>query len=70
MMDTLVQECKARGIDKILGYYYPTAKNHMVENFYDLQGFTKIAEDEQANTTWQFDITENYINKNNYILVR
>lgn len=69
MMDTLVQECKARGIDKILGYYYPTAKNHMVENFYDLQGFTKIAEDEQTNTTWQFDITENYINKNNYIHV-
>ena len=41
MMDCLVEECRKAGIAEIIGYYYPTAKNRMVENFYELQGFTK-----------------------------
>ena len=26
MMDELVSQCKKRGIKKLIGYYYPTAK--------------------------------------------
>ena len=40
MMDCLVEECKKRGISTALGYYYPTAKNRMVKEFFGLQGFT------------------------------
>ncbi|MBE5835592.1 MAG: HAD-IIIC family phosphatase [Butyrivibrio sp.] len=68
MMDSLVAECKKQGICEIYGYYYPTAKNKMVENFYGLQGFEKIAEDD-GNTTWKFVITDDYVNKNNAIEV-
>ncbi|MBO5208782.1 MAG: HAD-IIIC family phosphatase [Lachnospiraceae bacterium] len=69
MMDSMVEACKECGITKILGYYYPTAKNAMVKEFYALQGFTKIAEDAEGNTTWQFDIPENYEKKNTVIAV-
>lgn len=69
MMDSVVEACKECGITKILGYYYPTTKNAMVREFYALQGFTKIAEDAEGNTTWQFDIPENYEKKNTVIRV-
>lgn len=69
MMDTLVEQCKARGVKRILGYYYPTKKNKMVQEFYGLQGFRKISEDEVGNTTWEFIIPEDYQNKNQVIAV-
>lgn len=69
MMDQLVAACQERGISRIFGYYYPTAKNGMVREFYALQGFTKISEDADGNTVWQFDIPECYENKNKVIEV-
>ena len=39
----------SRNIRKIVGYYYPTAKNAMVKDFYHLQGFEKVSEDEDGN---------------------
>ena len=69
MMDELVEKAKAAGIKKIVGYYYPTAKNVMVKNFYALQGFTKMAEDEEGNTTWEFDVTDDYKKKQHVIAV-
>lgn len=32
----------------------------MVKDFYGLQGFTKISEDAEGNTIWEFKITEDY----------
>lgn len=67
MMDCLVEECKKRGISTALGYYYPTAKNRMVKEFFGLQGFTKIKEDEKGNTVWEYRIPKEYEKKNRYI---
>lgn len=67
MMDTLVEKCKEQGIDSIYGYYYPTAKNAMVREFYSLQGFVKTEEDEQGNTTWKYEIPAEYSYKNEVI---
>lgn len=69
MMDTLVHRCLERGIKKIYGYYYPTAKNAMVKNFYDLQEFKKIEEDENGNTKWVFYLDESYKDRNDVIKV-
>ncbi len=63
MMDELVNKAKKVGIKKLIGYYYPTAKNAMVKDFYDIQGFKKVSEDELGNTIWAFDITDDYKNK-------
>ena len=69
MMDSLVKKALERGIKTIYGYYYPTAKNKMVKDFYLLQGFEKIEEDADQNATFKFDLTKEYTNKNNVINV-
>ena len=69
MMDELVKRCQERDIREIYGYYYPTAKNRMVKDFYGLQGFEKIAEDEEGNTVWRMDISRGYEWKNHVITV-
>lgn len=58
MMDEFEKAAKAAGIKKIRGFYYPTAKNAMVKEFYGLQGFTKASEDEQGNTVWEYVIPD------------
>lgn len=68
MMDSLVAECKNRGVLKIRGYYYPTAKNKMVKDFYALHGFEKTSEDADGNATWERGI-EDYQNRNHVIAV-
>ena len=42
----------------------------MVRDFYALQGFTKVSEDENGSTEWIFDITDDYKNKNNVITLQ
>ncbi len=58
MMDELIALVKSRNITKIKGYYYPTAKNKMVRDFYELQGFTKISETEDGSSEWLLDLNE------------
>ena len=53
MMDTVMAEAAARGLTEVVGYYYPTAKNAMVRDFYAGFGFEKISEDEAGNTVWK-----------------
>ena len=69
MMDGLVHRAKAAGLKKIIGYYYPTAKNNMVRDFYDRMGFVKVSEDPEQNTTWEFDLTGEYTDQNTHIKV-
>lgn len=66
MFDELVRRCGIRGIKTIRGYYYPTAKNGMVKDFYKELGFIKETEDADGNTIWLFN-TDNYSNKNTII---
>ncbi|MDY3343432.1 MAG: HAD-IIIC family phosphatase [Lachnospiraceae bacterium] len=69
MMDELVNKCRQARMTRIIGYYYPTAKNGMVKEFYALQGFTKISEDESGNTVWEYLIPSVYNKKNKVIKV-
>lgn len=69
MMDELVFKCREQGIRRMKGYYYPTAKNGMVKEFYAVQGFDKIREDAEGNTEWEFIICDEYEKKNRVIKV-
>ena len=69
MMDGLVERAKKAGLTKIIGYYYPTAKNNMVRDFYNRMGFTKVSEDDDGNTVWEFDLEKEYENQNHHIKV-
>lgn len=68
MLDTIVKKAKEKNIQTIYGYYYPTLKNKMVNNFYNLQGFEEISCDQAGNKIYKLDIL-NYQNKNNIIEV-
>lgn len=70
MMDKLAEICINKGIKRIFGYYYPTAKNAMVKDFYSLQGFEKINEDDAGNTVWSYVIPEKYSAKQHVISVK
>lgn len=69
MLDTLARRCQERGINKLIGYYYPTKKNGMVKDFYQRMGFDKLSEDEAGNTVWELNIPDTYENKNKVIEV-
>ena len=56
MMDAVVADAAARGVKTICGYYYPTAKNAMVKEFYAEMGFARIIADENGNTVWNLDV--------------
>ena len=56
MMDTLAAKAAAAGYTALEGYYYPTAKNAMVREFYAGYGFEKTAEDADGNTTWRLEL--------------
>ena len=68
MMDTFVRICRDRGVKKIIGCYYPTAKNAMVKDFYSLHGFRKISEDVDGNSEWDMEAAD-YEEKNHVIKV-
>ncbi len=70
MMDELVLRCSEAGIRVIRGYYFPTKKNKMVQDFYCLQGFDRISEDGDGNTVWEKDISKGYRKQNDVIQIR
>lgn len=69
MLDQFVKKCRERNISRILGYYYPTTKNKMVEKLYSDMGFTKIFENEKNETVWELDLRKGYSEKNRYVKV-
>ncbi|MCR5122615.1 MAG: HAD-IIIC family phosphatase, partial [Ruminococcus sp.] len=69
MLDSLVEAAQSRGVKRLVGEYFPTAKNKMVKNFYDdVLGFRLVIAEADA-SKYDLDIT-NYTNKNKYIAVR
>lgn len=56
MLDTLVSDARAKNLETVIGYYYPTPKNNMVREFYKTMGFRLVSQDENGNTTWALDV--------------
>ncbi|MBQ6841381.1 MAG: HAD-IIIC family phosphatase [Bacilli bacterium] len=69
MMDKLMESCRENNIDVVHGYYYPTAKNKMVKDFYSQFGFDKVSEDEDGNAKWECKVSD-YKNTNEVIEVK
>ena len=69
MLDELVRLAKLRGIDRINGYYYKTAKNNMVAELYGAFGFELDEKNENGNSVWHMDIAK-YENKNKVINIK
>ena len=69
MMDNIVEACQACGIGTIMGYYYPTAKNAMVKDFYGSMGFVMMEKTDTDVTVWRYEIPADYVPKNTVIAV-
>jgi len=67
MMDDVIKRARERGIKKVIGYYYKTAKNNMVKEFYSQFGFKKVSE-ENEDSVWEIE-TGSYEYKNKVIKV-
>ena len=67
MLDTLAAKARQTGVTTLRGYYYRTAKNNMVKDFYRDFGFTLVSSDGD-DTVWELPIT-GYENKNTVIKV-
>lgn len=68
LMDEVARICYNRSVKDIYGYYYPTAKNAMVKEFYKEQGFELVKADEEGNSIWHLAVDE-YAPRNKYIKV-
>ena len=55
MFDRLVEAAVARGIRRIVGVYFPTAKNGLVKELYDQMGFRRIEESSEA-VRYEFEV--------------
>lgn len=69
MLDELVHVSTEKALEEIYGYYYPTAKNAMVKDFYGRLGFDMISEDEEGNSVWKLNLLDQYKNLNEVIAV-
>lgn len=55
MMEALAEKARLAGGEKLIGYYYPTAKNGMVRDFYSAHGFS-LMDDADGNTVWEHSL--------------
>ncbi len=53
----IVQQARARGIERLVGRYLPTERNGMVREHYAKLGF-RLAADENGATTWELDTAD------------
>jgi FkbH-like protein len=60
MFDALVEECRARGIRRIVGVYIPSKKNGMVAEHYGGLGFRRLPESTADRVLWFYELPENY----------
>ena len=67
MLDELVARARKAGVTTLRGYYYKTAKNNMVRDFYKNFGFT-LVETNGDDTVWELPIGD-YVQKNHVIRV-
>lgn len=68
MMDAFISASERSGIVKVVGHYFPTAKNKMVKDFYSLHGFEKTDEDSNGNSRWEIRVND-YVSRNKVIKV-
>lgn len=65
-LNTMVEEARRLGYNKIIGEYLPTQKNQMVREHYDQLGFTKV--DENADGVKRYELNvDDYQPKECYI---
>jgi FkbH-like protein len=63
MFDALVEQCRVRGIGKIVGVYIPSKKNSMVAGHYASLGFSPMGGASEDRELWCYDVPPTYLPK-------
>jgi len=66
MLDALVEQAQAKGVERIIGYYARTPKNAMVEDHYPTLGFSPEGACDGSSSTWALPV-RNYSPRNTHI---
>ncbi len=56
MLDALVAQARAAGLDRIIGYYFPTPKNGMVASHYEGLGFQHVSTKDSGASVWSLEV--------------
>jgi predicted enzyme involved in methoxymalonyl-ACP biosynthesis len=67
MFDALIEQCRDRGIRKIVGVYIPSKKNNMVSGHYLKLGFTAGEGNSECHQSWHYDLSQAQPAKARYI---
>jgi FkbH-like protein len=67
MFDSLVEQCQASGIRKIMGVYIPSKKNSIVAGHYASLGFTPVCGVSEGRELWCYDVPSTYAPKTRHI---
>ena len=68
MLDALAEQARAAGLERLVGYYYPTKKNPMVAELYPDFGFS-LQKSAAQGTVWAYTLPDEYLPKNRFIEV-
>lgn len=69
MNDELMRIVRERGIRKVYGYFFQTAKNSMVKDFFGERGFELIEKKNNNDSIWVYDVSLEYREQNDVIEV-
>lgn len=70
MLDAVIEDAAAAGIETLLGYYIPTPKNGMVADHYQKLGFEQMATpDANSSSAWKLRVA-GYLPRNRHIKVQ
>jgi FkbH-like protein len=61
ILNHLVADAKARGVNRVVGDYFPTSKNNLVREHYQTLGFTRIAGEESGYTRWELRVDNEWV---------
>jgi FkbH-like protein len=67
MFDALAEQCRARGIRKIVGVYIPSKKNSVVARHYATLGFSRVGETSESRELWLYEVASTHSAKTRYI---
>ncbi len=65
-LNLIVARAQAMGLERLVGFYLPTAKNSMVKDHYGKLGFTCTGSSEDGSSVWSLDLAT-YEPKPNFI---
>lgn len=57
LLNCIAAQATAAGRKRLVGYYFPTAKNDMVKDHFERLGFTQLSREDDGRTSWLLNLS-------------